>query len=83
MFLTCSDQAVPRDEMPIVCLVRAGFARDNDVLAVVFGSFHGEAICRTVAVRVVRIFSVEGSASFRGVVSIDVNHGFSGGENNF
>jgi hypothetical protein len=76
MFFTCSDQAVPRDEMPVVCLVRAGFARDDDVLAVVFGSFHGEAICRSVAVRIVRIFSVESSAGFCGVIPIGADYQF-------
>jgi hypothetical protein len=83
MLFTRSDQAVPREEMPIVCLVRAGFACDDDVLAVVFGSFHGEAICRSVAVRVVRIFPVERSASFRGVVSIDVSHEVGVGQEHF
>ena len=38
-------QAVARYEMPVVCLVSAGLACNDNVFAVVFDSFPAEAAC--------------------------------------
>lgn len=56
-------QAVARYELPVICLVGARLACDDDVFAMVFDSFSAEAVCRMSAVRVVRVFPVESSAS--------------------
>lgn len=63
MFATSRHQAVARYEMPVFCLIGARLACDNDVFAMVFDSFPAEAICRMNAVRIVRIFSIQSSAS--------------------
>lgn len=68
MRLVRGDQAVSWYEMPIVFLVSARFTRDDDVSAMVFNSFTSKSVCRVGAVRIVRIFSVQGRASIRGVI---------------
>jgi hypothetical protein len=55
---TSRDQTVPRDQMPFALLVSAWLAGDDNVLAVVFDCFSGEAICGMLSVGVVGILSI-------------------------
>lgn len=63
-------QAIAWDEMPVVLLISAWLARDDDVFAVVLNRFADEAICRIRSVGIVWVFSVQGGAGDCGVVSV-------------
>lgn len=64
--------------MPIVFFVSTGFAGDDNMLAMIFNGFPAEAICRMVAVRVVRVLSVQSCASVSRVIPGYVSHWCSG-----
>jgi hypothetical protein len=54
--------------MPVVCLVGARLACNNDVLAMVLDSLATEATCRRIAIRIVGILAVQSCAGFCRVV---------------
>jgi hypothetical protein len=56
---TGRDQTVSGYQMPIILLVSARLAGDDDVLAVVFDCLSREAICGVLSVGVVGILSVQ------------------------
>ena len=62
VFIAGCHQAVARYEMPVVCLVGARLACDDNVFAMVLDSLPAEATCRMNTVRIVRIFSIQSSA---------------------
>lgn len=69
MFTTGRHQTIARYELPVICLVGAGLAGDDNMLAMVFDSFATEAVRRISTVRVVGILSIQSSASICRVVS--------------
>lgn len=62
VFIAGCHQAVARYEMPVVCLVGARLACDNNVFAMIFDSLAAETACRMSAVRIVGIFPIQSSA---------------------
>jgi hypothetical protein len=58
--------------MPFAFLVSTRLAGDDDVLAVVFDCFAGEAICGMLSVGIVRVLSIQRRARCCGVVSDDI-----------
>ena len=58
VFTTGRHQTIARYELPIICLVGAGLAGDDNMLAMVFDSFATEAVRRMSTVRVVGILSI-------------------------